>query len=222
LTVIPCNFQYSTRRLIGSRLIESAAYCNYKLLVPLFPSSSLNMSVNWISWLLLSRLCRPKVIPLSGWHYNSENVKEFFLPRVRRIRGSQALFLLLIKFHFFTFLHQMNIIVVTMKVVGLFRTVLAHIALKHFRPFGQILSSMCFLHVVKQCVRIRTFEGAIGTDECLSFLFVWVFRFWFSKKFEENVRFADVETKHLKRQFWTRLSSKICHLCVKVKKENTI
>jgi len=37
--------EYSARRLIGSRLIESAAYCNQILLVPLYPNSTQNPSV---------------------------------------------------------------------------------------------------------------------------------------------------------------------------------
>ncbi len=31
------NVKYSDRRLIGSRIIESAAYCNQKLLAPFIP-----------------------------------------------------------------------------------------------------------------------------------------------------------------------------------------
>ncbi len=54
---------YSARRLIGSRIIETAAYCNQKLLA-LY--STQNSSVNWIIRLLLSLLCWPKVILLSG------------------------------------------------------------------------------------------------------------------------------------------------------------
>jgi len=53
---------YSAHCLIGSRLIESAEYCNQILLVPLYLNSTQNASVNWIilSW--------PKVILLSGGH----------------------------------------------------------------------------------------------------------------------------------------------------------
>ncbi len=60
--------KYSARRLIGSRIIESAAYCNQKLLAHLFLNSTQNTSVNWIIRLLLSLLCWPKVILLSGGH----------------------------------------------------------------------------------------------------------------------------------------------------------
>ena len=60
--------KYSARRLIGSRIIESAAYCNQKLLAHLYLNSTQNTSVNWIIRLLLSLVCRPKVILLSGGH----------------------------------------------------------------------------------------------------------------------------------------------------------
>jgi len=50
------------------RIIESAAYCNQIMLVPLYLNSSQNTFVNWIIQLLLSLLCWPKVIPLSGGH----------------------------------------------------------------------------------------------------------------------------------------------------------
>ncbi len=56
---------YSARRLIGSRIIESAAYCNQVLLAPLYLNSTHNMSVYWIMFSLLSW---PKVILLSGGH----------------------------------------------------------------------------------------------------------------------------------------------------------
>ena len=59
---------YSARRLIGSRIIESAAYCNQMLLVPLYLNSTQKPSVNWIIRLMLSLLCWPKVILLSGGH----------------------------------------------------------------------------------------------------------------------------------------------------------
>jgi hypothetical protein len=61
-------FEYSARRLIGSRIIESAVYCNQKLLAHLYLNSTQNISVNWIIRLLLSLLCWPKVILLSGGH----------------------------------------------------------------------------------------------------------------------------------------------------------
>ncbi len=59
---------YSVRRLIGSRKIESAIYCNDILLVPLYLNSTQNTSVYRIIRLLLSLLCEPKVILLSGGH----------------------------------------------------------------------------------------------------------------------------------------------------------
>jgi hypothetical protein len=59
---------YNARRLIGSRIIESAAYCNQKLLEHLYLNRTQNTSVNWIIRLLLSLLCWPKVILLSGGH----------------------------------------------------------------------------------------------------------------------------------------------------------
>ena len=59
---------YSARCLIGSRIIESAAYCNQIMLVPLYLNSTQNTSVNWIIPLLLSVLHWPKVILLSGGH----------------------------------------------------------------------------------------------------------------------------------------------------------
>ena len=40
------NCKYSARRLIGSRIIESAVYCNQILLVPLYLNSTQNTSVN--------------------------------------------------------------------------------------------------------------------------------------------------------------------------------
>ncbi len=61
-------YQYSAHRLIGSRLIEWAAYCNQKLLPHLYLNSTQNTSVNWIIRLLLSLLLWPKVILLNGGH----------------------------------------------------------------------------------------------------------------------------------------------------------
>ncbi len=58
------NF-YSTRRLIESRIIESAEYCNQILLVPWYPNSTKNTSVNWISQLLLSLLYWAKAVVLN-------------------------------------------------------------------------------------------------------------------------------------------------------------
>ncbi len=66
--------EYSARRLIGSRIIESAAYCNHKLMAHLYFNSTQNTSVNWIIRLLLSLLCWPKVILLSGGHCNMKSV----------------------------------------------------------------------------------------------------------------------------------------------------
>ena len=60
--------KYSACRLIGSWIIESAAYWNQILLVPLYLNSAQKTSVNWIIWLLLSLLCWPKLILLSGGH----------------------------------------------------------------------------------------------------------------------------------------------------------
>jgi hypothetical protein len=89
---------YSARRLIGSRIIVSAAYCNPKLLAHLYFNSTQNTSVNWIIRLLLSLLCWPKVILLSGGHCISiydlgsnrgkaEDVKKFLsvIPSVKVI-----------------------------------------------------------------------------------------------------------------------------------------
>ncbi len=64
-------FNYSARRLMGSQLIESAAYCNQILLAQQYINSAQNTSVNWIIWLLLSLLSPPKVILLSGGHFTS-------------------------------------------------------------------------------------------------------------------------------------------------------
>jgi hypothetical protein len=55
-------------RFIGSRIIDSTAYCNLKLMAPLCINSTQNMSFNWIIRLLISLLCRPKVILISGGH----------------------------------------------------------------------------------------------------------------------------------------------------------
>ncbi len=62
------NLKYGARRLMGSRIIESAAYCNQNLLAHLYLSSTQNTSVNWIIQLLLSLFCWTKVILLSGGH----------------------------------------------------------------------------------------------------------------------------------------------------------
>ncbi len=53
---------------MGSRIIESAAYCYQILLAHLYTHSAQNTSVNWIIRLSLSLWCRPKVILLSGGH----------------------------------------------------------------------------------------------------------------------------------------------------------
>jgi hypothetical protein len=64
------SYYYSASRLIGSRIIESAAYCNQKLLALLYLNSTQISSVNWIILLLLSLLGWAKVILLSGGHCN--------------------------------------------------------------------------------------------------------------------------------------------------------
>ncbi len=51
--------------MIVSRIIESATYCNQKLLALLYLNSTQMTSVNWIIRLLLSLLCYPKVILLT-------------------------------------------------------------------------------------------------------------------------------------------------------------
>jgi hypothetical protein len=53
---------------MGSRIIESAACCNQILSAQLYISRAQITSVNWIIRLLVSLLCRPKMIPLSGGH----------------------------------------------------------------------------------------------------------------------------------------------------------
>ncbi len=63
---------YSARRLMGSRIIESVAYCNQILLAQLYINSTQKTSVNWIIRLLLSLSCRPKVNLLSGGHCNKD------------------------------------------------------------------------------------------------------------------------------------------------------
>ncbi len=63
--------KYSARLLIGSRIIESAAYCNQILLAHLYHNRTQSSSVNWIIRFLLSLLRWPKVILLSGGHCNS-------------------------------------------------------------------------------------------------------------------------------------------------------
>ncbi len=59
---------YTVPPLIGSRIVESAAYCNQKLLTLLYLKKSQITSVNWIIRLLLSLLSCPKVIVLSCGH----------------------------------------------------------------------------------------------------------------------------------------------------------
>ena len=51
---------YSSGRLIGSRITESAAYRNHIFLVPVYLSSTQNTSANWIIWLLISLYVGPK------------------------------------------------------------------------------------------------------------------------------------------------------------------
>ncbi len=55
---------------------ESATYCNQILQVPLYLNSTQSTQVNWIIWLLLSLLCRPNVILLSGEHCFSATLKK--------------------------------------------------------------------------------------------------------------------------------------------------
>ena len=55
-----CNYS----RLIGSRIIESAAYCNQIWLIPLYQNSAEKKSFNWI----IRLMCCPKVILQSGGH----------------------------------------------------------------------------------------------------------------------------------------------------------
>ena len=62
------KLQYSAHSVIGSRLIESAAYCNQILLVVLYLSST-QKTINFIVRLMLSLLCWPKLILLSGGHW---------------------------------------------------------------------------------------------------------------------------------------------------------
>ncbi len=58
----------NARHLMGSRLIESAAYCYQIWLVKLYINSAQNTLVNLIIRLVISLLCRPKVILLIGGH----------------------------------------------------------------------------------------------------------------------------------------------------------
>ncbi len=59
---------------MGSRIIESAAYCNQISLVQVYINRAQNTVVNLIFRLLLSLLCRPKVILLSGGHCNNNHL----------------------------------------------------------------------------------------------------------------------------------------------------
>ncbi len=81
---------YSARRLMGSRIIESAAYCNQILLAKVYINRAQNTSVNWIIRLLLSLLCQPKVILLSGGHCNY--FRNFY--RLHLVRIFFAIFIL--------------------------------------------------------------------------------------------------------------------------------
>ncbi len=65
---IDTNERYSASRFIGSRIIESAAYCNQMVLASLYINKTQKTSVNWLIRLLLSLLYWPKVILLSGGH----------------------------------------------------------------------------------------------------------------------------------------------------------
>ena len=59
--------------LTGSRIIESATYCNQILQAPSYKNNIQKTSFNWIIRLLLSLLCWPKVILLSGRHCSSSS-----------------------------------------------------------------------------------------------------------------------------------------------------
>ena len=87
LTNTKGSFYACTCRSIGSRIIESAVYCNQ---IPLAPSQ-LNSSK--IRRLLLSLLCWPKVILLNGGLFISISlaikvVKQFLKTRIRFISNS--------------------------------------------------------------------------------------------------------------------------------------
>ncbi len=63
------SIQIQVRRLIGTRVIDSSAYCNQISLVPVCLNSTRNTFLdNWIIRLLSSILCWPKVILLCGGH----------------------------------------------------------------------------------------------------------------------------------------------------------
>jgi hypothetical protein len=63
------NCKYNARRLMGSFILELAAYCNQILILArLHRNCVKNTSVNWIIRLLLSLICRPKLIFWSGGH----------------------------------------------------------------------------------------------------------------------------------------------------------
>ncbi len=70
---------YSSRRLIGSRILESVAYFNQKLQAHLYLNSTQNTSVNWIIRLLLSLFFWPKVILLSGGHCSWRKIWTIFV-----------------------------------------------------------------------------------------------------------------------------------------------
>ncbi len=88
LLVFDLISKYSARRLIGSRLTESAAYCKQKMIAHLYPNSTQNTSVNWIIRLLLSLFWCPKVILSSGEHCTSKSL--CFLKYVSERRKFQA------------------------------------------------------------------------------------------------------------------------------------
>ncbi len=69
---------YSACRLIGSRIIESAAHSNQILMPLLYFNSTQNTSVNCIIPLLLSLLCWPKVILLGGGHCSRKKINFYY------------------------------------------------------------------------------------------------------------------------------------------------
>ncbi len=79
---------YRARRLIGTRIIITVAYCNQILQAQLYINSAQNMSVNCIIWLLLPLLCQHKVILLNGGHCITSSVVIIF-KEVRKISNNR-------------------------------------------------------------------------------------------------------------------------------------